>query len=459
MNGDRARTFPGIFPASSSDPSRLAVGLLVVFSLLLVAGIALAAFDRLRVRRAVIAAGAPEGESYVLAAALVQVAERTYPNLRLELRATAGTDENLRLLESGEVQLATAQADVPVGPHAQAVAHLFADHFQLLVRPDRTVRSFADLKGRRIALPRRGGQYRSFVDIADHYGLKATDFIFIGVNEEDANARFRRGEADAAFRVRALGNPSLVGLAGDGRAELLAIAQGAAMQLRHPAFEPAVIPQGTYRGDPPLPEADLATVKVDRTLLARTDADPEAVRMLTEILHAHRHALAEAIPEDFAEVRPLLATIRRPPVENGLGPPLHPGAVAYYDRDQPSFVQQNADYLALLLTVLLLVWSWIAQFARRLERGRKDAADAYSRETVALLKQARTSQDPAHLEQLSDRLLGLLTEAVADLDREAIPEESFQSFRGLWEIANGVVRERRSLLRERGAEDPRPPSL
>jgi len=183
------------------DPSRFAVPGLALLSLLLAVGVGLAIYQRNRKYELTIAAGARSGESYVLAQALKTVAERHYLNLRMTVRETGGTSENLALLERKEAQLAAAQADVPAGPSTRLVALLYADVFQLLVQKDSPVGWFPVLVGKRIALPRQGGQYQSFLKVAEHFGLSASDFQFL--DADISTEAFVRSEADAIFRVRA----------------------------------------------------------------------------------------------------------------------------------------------------------------------------------------------------------------------------------------------------------------
>jgi TRAP-type uncharacterized transport system substrate-binding protein len=80
------------------------------------------------------------------------------------------------LLEVGRAQLATAQADVVPGPSARVLAVLYDDTFQLLVRKDSSTKSFADLRGKRFALVKSGGQFQSFLRVAQHFDLHESDF-------------------------------------------------------------------------------------------------------------------------------------------------------------------------------------------------------------------------------------------------------------------------------------------
>src|SRR6202007_2196442 len=121
---------------------------MVVLSVGLLVGLALAAWQRSKTEHLILAAGASSGESYILGNALKTVVERHDPKIRMTLLETGGTVENLRMLEDGRAQLATAQSDILPGPKARAVAVLYDDTFQLLVAKNSPAQSLVDLQGR-----------------------------------------------------------------------------------------------------------------------------------------------------------------------------------------------------------------------------------------------------------------------------------------------------------------------
>lgn len=350
------------------------------------------------------------------------------------------------MLEDGRAQLAAAQADVSAGPEARVLAVLYDDEFQLLVWKDSPLRSFADLRGGRIALAPSGGQFQSFLRVAEHFGLHPADFRFVGSTEEAADQAFSSAQADAIFRVRALGNPSIQQLVQSGKVRFIPIEHAAAMKIKQPAFNPSIIPEGAYLGNPPVPERDLPTVAVHRTLLGRVDANQAAIRAITGVLMEQRQEIMEDIPERMTEVRLLLAQVRRPESQAGIAPPLHAGALSFYDKDQPWFLQAHADYVGLILTVVLMAASWIWELKRWAQGQQKNAADRYSNRAVALMNSAQELNSLGALEDLRAKLLEVFTEAVHDLDSDKLSEDSFASFRSILQIAMDVTRDRRASL-------------
>ena len=193
------------------------------------------------------------------------------------------------MLEQGKVELATAQADVvgeemdalassntnssppPAKFTPQTVAILYKDLFQLVVR-DPNIKQFGQLRGKKVALPAQGGQYKSFIKVADHYGLlkentNPPDITITGLkskyyDDKQAEEDFKFQRADALFRVRALGNRGIFTLVKNYGGRLVGIEQGLAMKINYPVFESAILPQGAYTGSPAVPEENLPTVAV-----------------------------------------------------------------------------------------------------------------------------------------------------------------------------------------------------
>lgn len=428
------------------DFNRVVRLVVITASLCVIISLAIVLWEGSRTQHLTLAAGASTGESYILGQALKTVVERHYPRIRITLLETGGTVENLQMLEDGRAQLATAQSDVLPGPSARSVAVLYDDTFQLLVPVDSPLQKIVDLRGKRIALARSGGQFQSFLSVAEHFGLHQGDFHFVGISDEAGDEAFLNGEADAIFRVRAIGNPAIAQLVQSGKVRFLPIPHAAAMKINHPAFEPAVIPEGAYMGAPPIPTQDLPTVAVHRTLLARDTANPAAIRAITEALIERRQEMMQEIPASMAEVRLLMAQARRPESQAGIGPALHPGALSFYDKDKPSFLLAHADYVGLILTVGIMIGSWIWELKRWMQKKQKNTADNYSNRVVALISAAQNANSTTELEQIWRELLTILAEAVQDLDADKISEDSFHSFRAILQIAMEVTRDRRVVF-------------
>ena len=388
-----------------------------------------------------LAAGDKTGESYIISEAIKKVIERR-TNIQIQVEETRGTTQNIEMLSTGKAQLAMAQVDVAaeeignVSSQSKAnirtVTLLYKDTFQLVVKNPQ-INQFTQLKGKTIALAATGGQYQSFLTVAKHFGLSEKDFKITGLdsngkpipayNDELADKDFQENKADAVFRVRAIGNKSIANLVNNYQGKLISIPQAEAMKIKQPAFEAAIIPQGAYRGNYPVPNTNLSTVAISRLLLANDQVDANIIRKLIQTIYENRQEIANEIPLDNAEVKPLISSISPPKENSGVDIFLHPGAAAFYDKDKPSFIQEYADYIGLLLTIFLLAFQWIRQLKLWIEKSKKDEADEYIKSAISLMKAGQY--------QIGDRQRKLdktFDEAAKSLIDERISQESFRTF-------------------------------
>ncbi|MEO0986319.1 MAG: TAXI family TRAP transporter solute-binding subunit [Cyanobacteria bacterium J06639_14] len=385
----------------------------------------------------IFALGEPSGESYILGTAIKQVVETYHPNIRLDIVSTGGSIENFQRLDAREAQLITAQADVIPGSQARAVAVLYRDLFQLLVRDHSRIEQFTDLKGQRIGVSRESGHFLSFLEIANHFGLAAEDFIFVGVDDEEAADAFRHNQVDAIFRVRALGNRVVQDLVEHHRGQLLPIEQAQAMKIQHPAFGLATIPKGTYRGIlPTVPAVDIPTVGVHKMLYASKQANSRVIQEIATILQNHRQEIANAIAEDNIEVRPLVVSINRP--NSNVGIPVHPGAIAAYRHDTPSFVTKNFDFLALLLSIVVPIASWIWGLRSRAEQRGKSVSESYVSDVIKLMDKDQFAMNET-LEDRQKALYQIFDQIAKKLVDEDISQESFRTFNEAYKTAREKI--------------------
>ncbi|WP_293152484.1 MULTISPECIES: TAXI family TRAP transporter solute-binding subunit [unclassified Microcoleus] len=397
--------------------------------------------DKERVYQFTLATGTKTGNYYPFGQALADVVAKHNPRIRIQVIETQGAEENMRKLESNEAQLAIVQNDTAAVPSARVIASLFKEVFHLIVSEQSGIKSISDLKGKKIALMAKGsGSYSSFWFMSEHYGLKEQDFIFTSTSWTEANKLFSNGDVDAIFRVLPPGSSLVKDLLQNTEGKLVPIDQGSAMKIRLPYLEADLIPKGTYKADPPVPDADLATVGVQATLLVREDVDPEIVREITRILFEYRRQLVAA--------NSLAAMIRQPGANGGLALPLHEGAQAYYDREKPDFWAANSDLMALYLSIGTLFASWLWQLRSRFVEKQKNQADQFNLAILSLIQKIRQAKTSHEIDLLQEELFEIFNQVIVDLDEDRIDSDSFQSFTFTWETAIRIAREREKMLRE-----------
>lgn len=404
------------------------IGGLVALSL----GLGYALYERGEVRELAIAAGPADGEGFRVAEAIAAVIRTHDPTLQIHVLETRGSVENMALIGEGRVELAAVQAHTPARPRARLVADLYPDAFHLIARPATGIHGVTDLRGRRIALPPVGsGQHDAFWQLAGHYGLTAADFEARPMSNDAADFAMLTGAVDATFRVRTPGNRAIRELIEGSGAYLVPIDQAEAIRLERPELEAGVIPKGTYRGEPPVPAGELPTGVVQGLLIADREVGVDIVARITRTLFERRR--------DLVEITPVAGFISAAPSAAGTFLPLHPGARRYYDREKPSFLQENAESLAVALSMLVLLGSGVV---RLISQRRKRRLDRYNHQVLRLYTDVRTASDREALLAKKAELMQVLGRVVDDAEEGRITAEGFHIFSFTWNAVHQATRDR-----------------
>jgi TRAP transporter TAXI family solute receptor len=401
-----------------------------------------------RLERVTIAAGPAGSETLGLANAIAEVLNEAELGLKVMVFETGGSSENLRLLQQRRIDLGTLQADTPTSPTVQGVATLYKDAYHLIARDDAQILSFADLPGHRIAIPPvSSGQFDSFWFLAEHYGIARERLNALPMAEDAADFAMERGQVDAVFRVRAPGNQSIHELIGDKKLHLVPIDQSEALALKQPAIAPGVIPLGSYRGYPALPEQDLATAVVERLLVARSDLSEKLIYTLTRAIYEQRSRIME---------RSNLAGFIGPlPDDSESVITTHPGARAYYDREKPGILQQNARLVSAMLYMLAIIISALLALRSHWVRSRRLRMHAFNRRLVEIAAEARRQNRVKDLLQRKHQLMDMLEEVVSDLEGKKVSQEEFEHFSFTWQAVDALVRDRLLMVDALPASDTR----
>lgn len=391
-----------------------------------------------------VATGPRGSDAYNLMREVADVVARHSETVRLDVRAARDASQNIAELNRRDVDVAVIRADTPVVADVRVIARLYPDLFQIIVRGEAPAFEVTDLAGVSVSIPQFGTDaFRSFWVLGDHYDLPIDRFKWTAEPFAKGAARLLGGEVDALFTVRSLRDADLVGLFEEAQLKRIAlryvpVPQAEAIALKRPFLTAAEIPQGAFTGATPVPSRDTATAAVERILVTRDDVDAEAIRELTRILFEHRLDLTIRFP--------LASAISAPDVAAGLSVPLHEGAERFYDRDAPGFLQENAEPLALLVTVLTLTISGLLALRSRFVSNQKNRADTYNHQLLAIRRQAEAAGDAGDLRRLKRELNAVLETVVVALDTDEVTEEGFQSFSLLWDAVRETINDRMAEL-------------
>lgn len=388
-----------------------------------------------RVDRVVMAVGPEGSETFELGNAIASVLSQSDNQMGVESIETGGSRINLELLQAGQIQLATLQADSPIPEGVEAVAVLYKDAYHLVVREQSGIEHFSDLVGKKVAIPpESSAQNGSFWFLASHYGIRPEQIQALPIAEDAANFAMLQGRVDAVFRVRVPGNDGIDELIGDNGMTLVPIRQAEALELKQPALGRDVIPKGSYQGYPPLPPEDLATASLDRVLVTSAELPANLVYRITRDLFEHRADII-ALSRLGGQIGPL-------PDDSESTVPAHPGARRYYDREKPSLLQQNARLGSAALYAIVIMMSAVVAVRTHWLRSRRIRMVDFNKRLMELADEARDSQNTGTLMQTKLKLMDILSEVVNDLDHERVSQEEFEHFSFTWQAVDALVRDR-----------------
>lgn len=283
---------------------------------------------RVRLR---LTSGTPGAGFYPLGEGLARGFERTVPNLDVEVHESEGSVSNIDAIQRGVADIGLSYADVayvafvgqldgrPRFDRLRGIAVLQRAPLHVVVRNGSSIRSIADLRGRRVGtgLPGSGSALTAGL-VLKAFGLGAADVHAESLRYNDAAARLVKGDLDALLVI---GSQPLeaVKIATRARARILALEGPAIEQLlrANPFFIRASIAGGTYPGHV-LP---IHTIGVESLLVCRDDLGEQLVHDLTQQLFEILPSLS-ALP---ASAR--MIDLERAPATSI---PLHPGAARFY---------------------------------------------------------------------------------------------------------------------------------
>jgi hypothetical protein len=189
------------------------------------------------------------------------------------------------------------------------------------------------------------------------------------------------------------------------------------------AYESFDIPQGTLRGSPPVPDADLTTLRVGSYLVANKKLDADLITTLTQALITARN--------DLVRDQPLLAGLTAPDTDPSAYIPVHPGAAAYYNGTQQSFMDKYGNWIYLTPMVLGALASIFAT-AWRFLGVRQEPAETTLRSLFALPRRIREVKSEAELAEIENQVDQALDAEMAN----AIRSENAQDISTLVSMAH-----------------------
>ncbi|NKB69448.1 MAG: TAXI family TRAP transporter solute-binding subunit [Candidatus Latescibacteria bacterium] len=277
----------------------------------------------------------PGGAFFVVGGAIAQVvaAHTADQGWQVSAEATKGTRENIRRLDSGELDFALANAAITYfavrGEGAwekeyavQTVATLAPNVALFIALQNSGIETLADLRGKRVVVGPAGAGFEFFLQpILGAHSITYDDFTPLNNTQAGAVDMLADGSAAAAFLGGAVPTASITQAAASQDIRFVPYDEAAKEQLfkDYPFFNAATVPANTYRGQ----SEEFRGMNVGAMhLIAPAALDEETVYQFTKALYENRAEVVKQHPAGKA-INPKNAP-------RDTGTPFHPGAVRFY---------------------------------------------------------------------------------------------------------------------------------
>jgi hypothetical protein len=312
----------------------------LLLSTALVAGIGLAAATTASANTFItIGTGGVTGVYYPTGGAICRLVNkgRKQHGIRCSVESTGGSVYNLNTIRAGELDMGVAQSDWQYhayngtskfeqqGPNKdlRAVFSVHAEPFTVVARKDSGIKTFDDLKGKRVNIGNPGSGQRGTMEVVmAAKGWTRDDFSLVSeLKAAEQSQALCDNKIDAMVYV--VGHPNgSIKEASTSCDTVLVNVDGPAIDklvADNPYYRKAVIPGGMYAGS----DADTNTFGVGATFVSSTNTPGDTVYQVVKAVFENF--------DDFRKLHPAFANLKKAEMaKDGLSAPLHDGAARYY---------------------------------------------------------------------------------------------------------------------------------
>lgn len=195
-----------------------------------------------------IAAGSKNGAYYAFAERYKHRLARE--NITADIIETAGSAENIRLLQDGTADIAFAQSGLAFSSAVdvrdiETLGSLYFEPLWLFVPQDVDVSDIYELEGGKLAVGGMGGGTRIMTEILlEANGITKDTADLHDIGGQEAYKALRNKEVDAAFFVSGYDSPLIQEMLHDEMIRLVSFRRGDAYARRFPFLSKVVLPEG-----------------------------------------------------------------------------------------------------------------------------------------------------------------------------------------------------------------------
>jgi NMT1-like family len=306
------------------------------------------------------------------------------------------------------------------------------------------ITKIVQLSGRRVGVVGRTQANVNLLKvILKQYGVDPTKVEIVQFPANEAAEAIRNQKADAYLAAGPVNSKitadAIAASTRDGGVPtFLAIDSAEAIAANHPVYEASEIPAGAFGGSPAKPEEEVKTISFSHHIVARKGLPESTVATFTRQLFAIRQTLKT----DF----PLAAQIETPDTDKDAVIPVHPGAAAYVDGEEKTFLDRYSDFIWWGLMALSAMGSAGAWFAGYLKKDERNNNSSLRERLLDMIVTARRSDSTDELDQMQMEADDILRDTLHCFEHGAIEEGALTAFNIALDQFHNAVADRKAVL-------------
>jgi TRAP transporter TAXI family solute receptor len=397
-----------------------------------------------------VAVGPANSDDVKVMQALTQGFAQHKSYVRLRPIQTDGATASADLLAEGKADLAIVRGDVDVPKNAQAVATLRKNVVVLWSVPAKgkkkgpKITKIAQLAGHKVGVVGRTQANVNLLKvILQQYGVDPAKVEIVQYPANEAAEAIKAQKADAYLAAGPVNSKitsdAITASSKDiGTPTFLAIDSADAIAQNHPVYEASEIPAGTFGGSPDRPDDEVKTISFSHHIVARKGLSETVVAAFTRQLFAVRQQLVTEFP--------LAAKIETPDTDKDAVIPVHPGAAAFVDGEEKTFLDKYSDYIWWTLMALSAMGSLGAWFAGYLKKDERDSNSHLRDRLFDMIATARKSETTEELDQMQTEADEILRDTLRCFDHGAIEEGGLTAINIVLDQFHTAVADRKAVL-------------
>jgi len=439
-------------PPSPRSAARRAVLVTIAGVLAIIGTLAAGYYFAVRPVTLKIAVGPANSDDIKVVQRLTQAFVQNKSYVRLRPVPTEGAVASAEALAHGNVDLAIIRGDLDVPKNAQAVATLRKNFVVLWAPPAKgkgrkagpKITKISQLAGRKIGvIGKTEANVNLLKVILQQYGVDPAKVEIVqfpvtdlaeAIHNQKADAYLAAGPLNSKITAEAIA-ASLKDSGGD--PAFLAIDASEAIAQNHPAYEATEIPSGTF-GSPERPDDEVKTISFSHHVVARKGLSDVTIAAFTRQLFAIRQQLMSEFP--------LAAKIETPDTDKDAVIPVHPGAAAFVDGEEKTFLDRYSDFIWWGLMALSATGSIGAWFAGYLKKDERDTNSHLREKLLDMIAVARKSESAEELDRMQSDADDILRDTLRCFESGAIEAGSLAAFNIALEQFHNAVYDRKMLL-------------